>query len=54
MTWSWWYVPITVFGLGLLAAPAVGAAWARAEDESYAPRTVRAAYWLWVRGRRSP
>lgn len=54
MIWSWWYVPIAMLGLALVLAPAIGAIWARTEDEPYRPRTPRARYWRWLRGRRSP
>lgn len=57
MTWSWWYVPIALFGLGLVLAPVIGAAWAKVEmpmPEDQRPRTWQAVWWRWVRGRRSP
>lgn len=90
MTWSPWLVPLVVLGLVLIAAPFIGAWWARdfrprncercgrelvgsppqhlLADRAHCawiaasqgdrldmvPRTSEAAYWRWVRGRRSP
>lgn len=56
-TWTWGLAPIILLGLLLILAPAIGAIWAQAEHpmpEDTAPRTLRARYWRWVRGRRSP
>jgi hypothetical protein len=61
MTLPWWGWTALVVALAagpvLVLAPVIGAWWAQLErpmPEDQVPQTVRAAYWSWVRGRRSP
>lgn len=60
MTFSWWLVPIIVAGVALILAPMIGAWWARGdmpmpEDRpNETLRSLRALYWRYIRGRRSP
>jgi hypothetical protein len=60
MTFTWWLVPVVVLGILLVLAIPIGAIWAQRdmpmpEDRpSETWRSVRAMYWCWLRGRRSP
>jgi hypothetical protein len=64
MSMPWWgwvaFVLMVVAGLGGLAAPFIGAALARRDVPMFDDRpsefwrSIRAAWWRYVRGRRSP